>query len=52
MSGYSRIKKIGFWCAVSWTCIIGPIFFERTVNTDVYLNIFEEFCAPLKEEER
>jgi len=52
MSGHSRIKKIGVWCAVSGTRIIGPIFFDRTVNMEVYMNIFEEFCAQLTEEER
>ena len=31
--------KIGAWCAVSGTKIISPIFFELTVNTDVYLHI-------------
>jgi len=31
---------------------IGSIFFDRTVNTEVYMNIFEEFCAQLTEEER
>ena len=36
-------KKIGVWCAVSWMCIFGPIFFDRTVSTEVYVNIFEEF---------
>ena len=32
--------------------IIGLIFFDRTVNVEVYMNIFEEFCAQLTEEER
>jgi hypothetical protein len=52
MSSHSMIKKIGIWCAVLGTRIIGPIFFDRTVNTEVYMNIFEEFCAQLTEEER
>jgi hypothetical protein len=52
MSSHSMIKKIGVWCAVLGTSIIGPIFFDRTVNTQVYMNIFEEFCAQLTEEER
>ena len=46
-------QKIGVWCAVSGTRISGPIFFfYRTVNTEVYMNIFEEFYAQLTEEER
>jgi hypothetical protein len=45
-------QKIGVWCAVLGTRIIEPIFFDRTVNTEVYMNIFEEFCAQLTEEER
>jgi hypothetical protein len=45
-------QKIGVGCAVSGTRIIGPIFLDRTVNTEVYMNIFEEFCAQLTEEER
>ena len=45
-------QKFGVWCAVSGTRIIGPIFFDRTVNMEVCMNIFEEFCAQLTEEER
>jgi hypothetical protein len=32
-------RKIGVWCGVSVTCIIGPIFFDSTVNMDVFLAI-------------
>jgi hypothetical protein len=45
-------QKISVWCAVSGTHIIGSIFFDRTVNMEVYMNIFEEFCTQLTEEER
>ena len=45
-------QKIGVRCAMSGMCIIGRIFFDRTVNTEVYMNIFEEFYAQLTEEER
>ena len=34
------------------TRISGPIFFDRTVNTEVCINILEEFCAQLTKEER
>ena len=33
-------KKFGVWCAVSGTRITGPMFFDRTVNTEVYVDIF------------
>jgi hypothetical protein len=39
-------------CGVSPTSIIGPIFFDSTVNTDVYLAILEEFYSQLTEQER
>jgi hypothetical protein len=42
----------GVWCGVSATRIIGPIFFDSTVNTDVYLTILEEFYSQLTEQER
>jgi hypothetical protein len=45
-------QKINVWCAVSGTHIIGLIYFDRTVNMEVYMNIFEEFFAQLTEEER
>nr|CAD7428242.1 unnamed protein product [Timema monikensis] len=40
------------WCAVSSSQIVDPIFFETTVNTEGYLNIFEQFYAQLTPEER
>jgi hypothetical protein len=43
--------KIGFWSAVSASRIIGPIYFDTTVNTDVYLQIFENFYSQLTENE-
>ena len=38
-------KNIGVWCAVSATRIVCPIFFETTVNSRVYIGIFEKFYA-------
>jgi hypothetical protein len=45
-------QKIRVWCAVSGSRIIGPIFFDTTVNTEVYLRIFEDFYAQLTENEK
>jgi hypothetical protein len=45
-------QKIGVWCGVSATRIIGPIFFDSTVNTDVYLAILEKCYSQLIEQER
>jgi hypothetical protein len=38
---------VGVWCAVSAERVIGPIFFERTVNSDVYKDIFMTFVEQL-----
>jgi hypothetical protein len=41
--------KSGVWCAVSENQMVGPIFFNETINTDVYLRIFDEFVGQLTE---
>jgi hypothetical protein len=44
--------KVGVWCAVSAQRVIGPIFFEDTVNSDRYVSdILEPFFQELTEEE-
>jgi hypothetical protein len=40
-------QKVGVWCAISTQKVIGPIFFEQTVNTDVYKDIFMAFVDQL-----
>lgn len=45
-------QKIGVWCAVSGTRIVGPIFFSSIVNTDVYLDILRQFNEQLTPQER
>jgi hypothetical protein len=40
-------KEVGMRYDVSCTCILVQIFFHRAVNTNVYLDIFQEFVNPL-----
>ena len=44
--------KIGVWCAMTAKRTIGPIFFDSTVNTDIYLTFLDELDRQLTEEER
>ena len=43
--------KIGVWCAISAQRIVGPIFFNQTVNTAQYRLIFMEFVELLDDVE-
>lgn len=40
-------EKVGVWCAVSATRIVGPIFYDTKVNTAVYGRIFNTFVEQL-----
>lgn len=40
-------EKVGVWCAISRAQIIGPIFFDKTVNAAEYRKIVEEFLDRL-----
>ena len=42
-------QNIGVWCAVSCRRVVGPIFFEATVNDDVYQDIITQFIVLLEE---
>jgi hypothetical protein len=44
-------QKIGVWCAISRKRIIGPIFFEKTINSEEYVSILQKFVPELTEEE-
>lgn len=44
--------KVGVWCAISQRRVIGPIFFEKSVDSDTYTNIIQDFIALLEEDER
>jgi hypothetical protein len=45
--------KLGVWCAVSATRIVGPMFFNETVNCKRYVQvIFGQFIPELTQEER
>ena len=45
--------KIGVWCAISGRRIIGPIFYDGTINAQRYVDlILQPFFAEVTEEER
>ena len=44
-------EKIGVWCGMSRQRIIGSIFFEETIKTAAYMEIFNTFVNQLDDEE-
>ncbi len=44
--------KVGVWCAFSQRRVIGPMFFDKSVDSDVYTGIIQNFFALLEEDER
>jgi hypothetical protein len=45
--------KVGVWCAVSVRRIVGPVFFNGTINCERYVQvILGQFSPGLTEEER
>jgi hypothetical protein len=45
--------KVGVWCAVSARRIVGPVFFNETINCERYVQvILGQFFPELTEEER
>ena len=46
-------KKIGFWCAISRSRIISPIFFTETINSDRYINdVLKLFLTKLSDTDK
>lgn len=45
-------EKVGAWQASSSNCIVGKIFFDRTVNTQVFLTVYKEFYEQLTDNEK
>jgi len=46
-------QKVGVWCAISRTRLIGPIFFNNTVNSERYINdILHPFFEQLTDNEK
>jgi len=43
-------EKIGVWCVMSRRSIIGPIFFDATITTAAYMDIFNTFVNQLYDE--
>jgi hypothetical protein len=45
--------KVGAWCAVSARRIVGPVFYNKTINFERYVQvILRQFLPELTEEER
>ena len=44
-------RSLVFWCGMSRRRIIGPIFFDSTITTAAYLEIFNTFGNQLHDEE-
>ena len=44
-------RKIGVWCAVSRRWIIGPLFFEASINAEAYQELIQQFIALLQVDE-
>ena len=43
---------MGVWCAISRRRIIGPLFFETTINAEAYQELIQQFIALLQVDER
>jgi len=44
-------QKIVVWCEMSQQRIIGPVFFDVTIKTAAYMEIFNNFVNQLDDEE-
>jgi hypothetical protein len=44
-------QKLGVFCALSQRRIIGPLFFDATVTSQVYIELFREFVNQLDDQE-
>jgi hypothetical protein len=45
-------QNVGVWRAISWHQIIGPLFFETSINAEAYQELIQQFIALLKVDER
>ncbi|XP_068207675.1 uncharacterized protein [Palaemon carinicauda] len=41
-----NLPGVTVWCGISALGIIGPFFFNETVNGESYLNLLQEFVGP------
>ncbi len=47
-----HLIKVGVWCVISQRRVIGPIFFDKSLDSDAYTGIIQNFIALLEENER
>jgi hypothetical protein len=46
-------RKIGVWCSITASQIVGPIFFENTINSERYVtDILRPFLRALQKKKR
>jgi hypothetical protein len=44
-------QKLGVWVVISRQHIVGPLFFEETVNSKRYCSVLHDFISLLEEDE-
>jgi len=51
MKNLCMTRNLGVWAAISRRRIVGPLFFEETVNSKRYRSVLHKFKGLLEEDE-